>query len=207
MNALDANLIKLPDDSEFAIGHIPSGLRWDASLFERIWMLHPPDRHLIRIHGKLVETPRWQQAYGHDYRYTGNINRALTIPAPLVPLLKWAREALDNRLNGILVNWYEGPKDYIGPHHDSVHALVRGAPIVTVSFGKARTFRLSRGKGFDRQFQDFTADDGSVFIMPFDTNLDWKHEVRKSTRYRGQRISVTFRAFSSVAQRTDEIPQ
>lgn len=24
------------------------------------------------MHGRKVKTPRWQQAYGADYRYTGN---------------------------------------------------------------------------------------------------------------------------------------
>ncbi len=42
---------------------------------------------------------------------------------------------------------------------------------------------------------DFPAPDGTVFVMPYDTNLAWKHQVPKSAKSRGRRISVTLRAF------------
>ena len=76
--------------------------------------------------------------------------------------------------------------------------MVEGSPIVTVSFGETRTFRLTRGKGEDARALDVAATDGTVFVMPYDTNRVWKHAVPKSARYKGRRISVTFRAFESV---------
>ena len=39
------------------------------------------------MHGRAVKPPRWQQAYGADYRYTGNTNRALPVPDELAPLV------------------------------------------------------------------------------------------------------------------------
>ena len=70
---------------------------------------------------------------------------------------------------------------------------VEGAPIVTVSFGARRTFRLRpwRAKGL----KDFDADDASVFVLPYETNLAFTHEVPHSARVEGRRISVTLRAF------------
>ena len=38
---------------------------------------------------------------------------------------------------------------------------------------------------------------GTVFILPYATNLVWKHGVPKSARYTGRRISVTLRAFTA----------
>ena len=66
-------------------------------------------------------------------------------------------------------------------------------PIVTVSLGEERTFRLSHPK--TKEVRDFPARDGTVFVLPFDTNKVWKHEVPRFARWRGRRISITVRAF------------
>jgi len=56
----------LGNGCEFLTGQLPDALIWDAARFERIWDLHPAERHKIMIYGRWVETPRWQQAYGAD---------------------------------------------------------------------------------------------------------------------------------------------
>jgi alkylated DNA repair dioxygenase AlkB len=132
----------------FLTGVLPAGLIWDPSQFDEVWNLHPADKHLIQMHG-------------------------------------------------LLLNWYDGPGHYIGPHHDSTRDMVPGTPIITISFGETRVFRLTRGKGDKKEDRDFPAEHGAVFVMPFDTNLAWKHSVPKSARYRDRRISVTLRAFNS----------
>ena len=184
----------LDDDHHFFVGRLPEDLRPDAAGFEALWALHPDDYHVIQIHGRPVPTPRWQQAYGADYHYTGRTNAALPVPPVLEPLHTWACRAIDERLNGLLLNWYDGQLGhYIGPHHDSTTNMVAGAPIVTVSLGEERVFRLSHpGRKLTK---DFVARDGTVFVMPYDTNRAWKHAVPKLARYRGRRTSVTLRAF------------
>lgn len=178
----------------FYAGRLPEALAVDAARFEELWAMHPGEYHVIRMHGRPVKTPRWQQAYGRDYHYTGRVNAALPAPPLLEPLLAWGREAVDARLNGILLNWYDGALGhYIGPHHDSTRNLAIGAPIVTVSLGEERVFRLTLPK--TKQRRDFPAADGTVFVTPYDTNLAWKHEVPKSAGRRGRRVSVTLRAF------------
>lgn len=176
-------------------GSVPDDLCLDRDAFEKLWSLHPDEYHEIKIHGRLIKTPRWQQAYGTDYYYTGFINRALPIPEIIVPLHSWIKEHIDLRLNGLLVNWYDGELGhYIGPHRDSPHGLIKGSPIVTVSFGETRIFRLRPTKQREA-YLDFTAESGTVFIMPWETNQMWKHEVPHFRRYQGRRISVTFRVF------------
>jgi len=139
--------------------------------------------HEIKIGGRPQKTPRRQQAFGKDYQYTGRVNRALPVPPMLGPLLVWATATIDERLNGLLINWYDGELGhYIGKHRDSTKNLIKGAPIVTVSFGEERVFRL-------RQYG------GDVFIMPYETNLAWTHEVPHAKGSVGRRISVTLRAF------------
>ena len=81
----------------------------------------------------------------------------------------------------------------MGKHRDSIVGLVPGAPIATISFGETRVFRLRPYKG--KEWVDFEARNGSVFVMPFETNLAWTHEIPKRNRFRGRRICVTIRAF------------
>ncbi len=187
------------------VGELPETLRVDADGFERLWALHPELFHEIVVHGRKVRTPRWQQAFGADYHYTGSVNRGLPVPALLEPFHRWACEAIDERLNGLLLNWYDGALDhYIGKHRDSTKHLLPDAPIVTVSLGAARTFRLRPWKEEGRE--DFVASDGVVFLMPYETNLAYTHEVPPGSirpardGERGRRISITLRAFEPEAR-------
>ena len=178
----------------FYTGKLPDRLRFDVTRFDILWVMHPEEYHVILMPGGPTKTPRWQQAFGRDYHYTGRVNQARPVPPLLEPLLAWNREAIHERLNGLLLNWYDGDLGhYIGPHHDSTKDMVAEAPIVTVSLGEQRVFRLTQPKTKERR--DFPAPDGTVFVMPYDTNLAWKHEVPKSAKWRGRRISVTLRAF------------
>lgn len=194
---------ELGEGLTFLTGRLPDELIWDADRFGEAWAIHPADKHVIHMPGGPVQTPRWQQAYGADYHYTGRTNRALPVPDLLVPVRDWAGRQIDPRLNALLLNWYEGPGHYIGPHHDSTRDMVADTPIVTVSFGETRVFRLTRGAGSAKEARDFPAENGSVFVLPYATNLAWKHAVPKSARYRGRRISVTLRAFTSGAARDE----
>ena len=181
----------------FLIGTVPAHLVWDAARFDQAWALHPEERPAIHLHGRRVQVPRWQQAYGADYHFSGQTSRALPVPDLLAPLLDWARAAVHPDLNGLLLNWYDGPGHYIGEHHDSTRGMAAGAPIVTLSFGEARTFRLTRGRSPGRAVRDFVAENGAAFVLPRDTNEAWKHAVPKSARYTGRRISVTVRGFTA----------
>ncbi len=186
----------LSDGHIFWVGKLPSALRFTPSTFEDLWGLQPADSPIIQIHGRLVKIPRKQQAYGKDYHFSAQTSEALPIPACLAPLLGWARTTIDDRLNGLLLNWYDGRLGhYIGKHRDSRVNMIHGAPIVTISLGEERTFRLAPWRRLDQDPVDFLARDGTVFVMPYETNLAWTHAVPASRRLRGRRISVTLRAF------------
>lgn len=174
-------------------GRLPDDGIWPPPMFDQVWAMHPELRPTIFLHGRHVTIPRWQQAYGADYHFSGQTSRALPTPECLQPLLDWSRRAIHPALNSLLLNWYEGPKDYIGPHRDSTVHMVPGTPIVMVSFGETRTFRLLRGT----EKRDFAATDGTVFVLPQATNAIWKHAIPKSTRYRNRRISVTLRGLAT----------
>lgn len=178
-------------------GVIPETDWVTASFFAALWDLKPAERPWIMIHGRPVQIPRWQQAYEQDYRFSGRVSTAVPVPQLLLPLWNWIQQAVDPRLNGMLLSWYDSATgDYIGAHHDKTKDIVPGSPIVTVSFGASRIFRLTHGKTPDRQVRNFEATAGAVFVMPWDTNKEWKHEVPHRKCDTGRRVSVTFRAFS-----------
>ena len=185
----------LGDGCLLRVGRVPWELCWTPVETEAAWAAHPPERHRVKLLNTERACARWTQAYGADYPFAGAVSRARQVPAWLAPALAWARGEVDGRLNGALVNWYGG-RDYIGEHHDEERDLLEGSPIVTVSFGEERLFRLSRGKGAQRRVRDFPAPHGAVFVMPWATNLAWKHGVPRFARYAGRRISLTFRAFA-----------
>ena len=179
-------------------GALPSALRLGDAQFEALWARHPAVFHQVRLFGRTVNVPRWSETYGRDYRFSGTVQRA----APVPELLARCKAHVDARLNGLLVNWYDGTLGHkIGAHRDDEQELVAGAPIVTISFGERRTFRLRRWRGEnkdrdgDRQRHDIEVTDGSVLVLPYATNMAFTHEVPASKRQAGRRISVTVRAF------------
>ena len=175
-------------------GRLPDRVLPNAQQFDQLWALHPEDHNEIKIHGRTIKTPRWEQAYNKPYCYSGVTHSALPVPKQVRPIWNWVKETIDPRLNGILLTWYDGQLGhYIGKHRDSTQKMIWGAPIVTISLGQPRVFRLRpwQGKGF----QDFPTDHGVVFIRPYGTNLAWTHEVPASQKLQGRRIAIAFRAF------------
>ncbi|MCH2231170.1 MAG: alpha-ketoglutarate-dependent dioxygenase AlkB [Crocinitomicaceae bacterium] len=184
-------------DGEYFIEiyHQVSKLKIDTKEFNLLWNEHPEEFHEVRILGKLIKTPRWQQAYGKNYEYTGSRNNALPIDRIDNKYLEWSKINIDENLNGILINWYEGEQNhYIGKHRDSTKGLIKGTPIVTISHGEERVFRLRplRGKGY----KDFKVKNGDALVIPWNTNKIYTHEVPHFKKYKKRRISVTLRAYS-----------
>jgi len=191
---------ELDHNCNFWVGQLPPSLVPNALRFEAMWQMHPPDFHEVKIHGRVVKTPRWQQAYGVNYAYTGSVNNAVQVPSILAPYLIWARENVFDGLNSLLLNWYDGKLGhYIGRHRDSVQQMYPGAPIVTMSFGEDRTFRIRRWKvkATEEPPRDVIARDGTVFVMSWHSNRDFTHEILRSKRQTGRRISVSVRALEN----------
>jgi len=186
--------IALDEENHIFLGKIPLEDFYKEYSFQDIWALHPEEYHIVKILGKEIPTPRWQQAYGKNYSYTGSRNNALAIPQFLQGFLEWTNENINPKLNGLLLNWYEGmKKHYIGAHRDDTRDLIENTPIVTISLGQERIFRFRpyQKKGY----KDFLMQDASLIIIPWKTNLYWTHEVPHFAKYQGKRVSITLRAF------------
>lgn len=84
-------------------GHLPSYLLPTPQQFDDLWALHPDAYNTIKIHGRLVQTPRWEQTYNKFYGYSGMAHGALPTPDLLRPYWDWVTQALDNRLSSLLL--------------------------------------------------------------------------------------------------------
>lgn len=186
---------QLDDEHVVLEGRLPDSLLPAPNQFEHLWERHPTERPTIRMFGRDVQIPRWQKAFGADYEFSGQKSHADEIPDILEPYLRWARETIEQFLNGILMNFYE-EGHYIGPHQDDTRQLIQGTPIVTISLGEERIFRLTQKK--KKLKHDLVAGNGTVLVLPWATNKTWHHEVPHFKRYRERRISITLRAFQTA---------
>lgn len=69
---------------------LPSDLIASEEDFNILWALHPPAQHKVRLYGKMIDTPRFQQAYLRTYKFSGTESQALPLPDLFAPYLTWA---------------------------------------------------------------------------------------------------------------------
>lgn len=187
----------LPDGNLLQLGSLPDSFLPSQDQFETIWSIHPEEYSEITIVGKRVKVPRWDQAYEKDYPFANQVAEALPAPDILKPFLIWAQANVDARINGMFVNWHDGQlSHYHGKHRDSTQGLVKSTPIITVSLGEERIFRV-RPYPAGKPRHDFILNHGDFIVIPWQTNQHWTHEVPKFAKYKGRRISVTMRAFET----------
>ena len=103
---------------------------------------------------------------------------------------------LGTPLNYALVNLYRDGDDSLGAHSDDTRDLVRGSPIVGVSFGAPRDM-LFRAKAAPLTYA-LKLQPGSVFTMSSAFNRAYTHAIPKRAGVRGPRLSVTFRNMRTV---------
>lgn len=195
MNPEIFETVNLDSESSIYITYPIPIFNFSHEEFLSIWALHPERYHKLKMYGQEIDTPRWQQAFGKNYRYTGSQNNALPIPPILQLFLNWSKKNIDERLNGLLLNWYDGQKGhYIGAHKDDTRDLIPESPIVTISLGEERIFRMRPYQ--QSGFKNITVRNAEVIVIPWETNQSWTHEVPSFQKYKGKRVSITLRAYS-----------
>lgn len=203
------SFIPLTDDNLSWMVLIKKFLVPDKTHFEELWTQHPPNLGKAFLYGKEVMFHRYQQAYGADYAFSGQVATALPLTESGAPQVFHAKKALDHCLHqsgpglrhrnygACLVNWYDGGRHSIGAHSDDERGLVKGVPIFILSWGETRLFRqapksLSGGKKLDIEVCD-----GDLLIMGGTCQQTHKHSVPACVARKGGRISLTFRCFVS----------
>lgn len=190
---LEFSSIPLMDDYFIHMAKLPAELIPNEKKFNLFWELHPKDQHVVKMHGQDVKIPRYSQAFNRDYQFSGNTMSSMPVPKLIEPIFSYAKEKLEPRLNGILANWYH-EDFYIGKHRDESKHLIPGCSIYTISFGEERIFRLRPYKKGNEKF-DLMVSNGVILEIPYEVNKRFTHEVLRSKKRTGKRISITLRAF------------
>ena len=157
----------------------------------------PKFQHEIIIYGKKIKIPRFQQAYGKSYQYSGTTSEAI----PMTRLIKDIRNKISKDLypninfNNCLVNWYLDGDNYISFHSDDEKEIVKNTPIVGITFceGVARKLRI-KDKKSKKTIKDIITSNGSLYVMEGEFQNEFLHGIPKQKKS-GKRISLTFRSF------------
>lgn len=186
-----------------------------ADLFTRLRQSVPWRQEHITLYGRTHPVPRlsaWYGDRGTAYSYSGIHHEPLGWTGDLLAV-RAVVEGLLGRSHGergpsaaalagpnaVLVNLYRDGRDSNGWHADDEAELDPNAPIVSVSLGATRRFRLrpkrSRSGGNGVAAGDLAvnlADDTALIMYP-PTQLHWVHQVPKTSATVGERINMTFR--------------
>ncbi len=175
---------------------LPKEIKLTKQLFEQLWNLHPSERGQVKIFGKLMSTPRWQQSYGINYIFSGLEHQALPLLSPILLNLKaYAETQSKTEFHQCLVNWYENGVDNIGFHSDDETQLAHSSDIWSFSFGAERRFIVKSKKTTYKM--ELPLYNNSALVMGGDMQQYFKHSVPKQLKIKDRRINVTFRKFKA----------
>lgn len=170
--------------------------------YNELWDLHPLIKEKVFIHGKFIEMPRYTQSYGSSYTFSKVKHEAVSIPKLLEPFIKWANDIIgpmfnDCVFNTLFVNWYQNGLSYIGSHSDDEKTHNPNTPIISISLGETRKFRIKTKS--KQQVMDLDMNDQTYIIMCGNMQKEFMHEVPKITGKLGasigSRINITIRSF------------
>jgi alkylated DNA repair dioxygenase AlkB len=183
--------INLNETSWIIEGRIPNELQYVQNNFEELWNLHPKEYGKIKIYGNIINVPRWSQCYMRPYYYSGINHEAIPLPIEFQPYLEWANNLGYGEFNIALINFYGHGGHYIGRHSDNESEIVENSPIVSITLGATRTFRI-RDKTSLEIVKDINLTDGAYLIMGGEMQKHYLHEIPKVAKA-GRRINITFR--------------
>jgi len=197
----DYETIYLNEDKTSYVIYIKNFLRDIDYDYNALWNRHPENYKTLNIYGRNVLLPRYIINCLRDYYFSGKLFKADPLPIEFDHIVKKIQTLFVNKdnntlLNGCLINWYEC-FHYIGPHSDSENALISESPIVTLSLGETRIFRLVPKKnGLINYRKDIKVNNEDLLIMMGKSQLTHTHEIVKTKKKINSRISITMRCFT-----------
>jgi len=188
----------LPADSGSHASYIPGvieptvGDRMLAELLASpIW-----SRPVVTMFGRSAPLPR-RVAWVADrpYRY----GRISSEPLPWTPTLTELRTLADRlgdtSFDSVLLNRYDDGSHKVAWHADDEPIFDSDSPIVSISLGATRRFKLkNRASG---AIVEQRLDHGSALVMSGRCQVDFLHEVPREARVTEPRINLTFRRLAS----------
>lgn len=190
-------------NSLLILGKLPTEIRANAQQFQDLMNHAPTETTQVKLFNKMVDIPRKQRNYLHDYTFAGvNYQGSNDLPDCVKKMLDWANTLQCGTFNQVLINWYHDGMSYIGSHSDDETQLLPGSPILSISLGATRKFRIRKilpGKSANPIVKDIDLYNNEYLIMLSPMQQYFKHEIvkvaGKKAKMIGPRINITFRQF------------
>jgi alkylated DNA repair dioxygenase AlkB len=156
------------------------------------------------IYGKTFPVPRQVQFRSdvcEGYAYSGQIAKALPMTPELAQLVQVVNAEFGTEYNSVLINRYIDGNHSISPHSDDERGLDPKGGVVALSYGAERTFRI-RNKSANTIVKDIaTAHMHAICMRGAAFQANFTHEIPKSKRVTGERVSFSFRHHISNSAR------
>ena len=148
----------------------------------------------IKIFGKIHKIPRLQAWYsdpGINYSYSGKVLNQNIWNKELLEIKILIESVCNCTFNSVLANLYRNGSDSMGLHSDDEKELGLRPLIASLSLGEEREITFKHK--YDDVSLKIPQHHGQLLVMHGDTQTYWKHEIKKTKKFKKPRINLTFR--------------
>ena len=148
----------------------------------------------IKIFGKTHQIPRlqaWHADDGINYTYSGKKLQRHDWNNALLEIKKIIESITSFKFNSVLANLYRDGNDSMGLHSDDEKELGKNPVIASLSLGESRDIYFKHKKNKSSLVISQTS--GQLLVMRGRTQEYWKHEIKKTKKFKKPRINLTFR--------------
>ena len=148
----------------------------------------------IKIFGKTHQIPRLQAWYAEDgveYTYSGKKLQRHNWNKTLIDIKEEIESITSFKFNSVLANLYRNGDDSMGLHSDDEKELGINPVIASLSLGESRDIHFKH-KNIKTSL-DIPQTSGQLIVMYGQTQKYWKHEIKKTKKFKKPRINLTFR--------------
>jgi alkylated DNA repair dioxygenase AlkB len=148
----------------------------------------------IKIFGKTHQIPRlqaWHADDGINYKYSGKKLQRHDWNNTLLEIKKIIESITSFKFNSVLANLYRDGNDSMGLHSDDEKELGKNPVIASLSLGESRDIYFKHKKNKSSLVISQTS--GQLLVMRGRTQEYWKHEIKKTKKFKKPRINLTFR--------------
>ena len=148
----------------------------------------------IKIFGKTHQIPRLQAWYadnGVNYTYSGKKLHRHNWNNTLIEIKEKIESITSFKFNSVLANLYRDGNDSMGLHSDDEKELGKNPVIASLSLGESRDIYFKHKN--KKSHLVIPQINGQLMVMYGKTQEYWKHEIKKTKKFKKPRINLTFR--------------
>ena len=148
----------------------------------------------IKIFGKTHQIPRLQAWYadnGVNYTYSGKKLHRHNWNNTLIEIKEKIESITSFKFNSVLANLYRDGNDSMGLHSDNEKELGKNPIIASLSLGESRDIYFKHKN--KKSHLVIPQINGQLIVMYGKTQEYWKHEIKKTKKFKKPRINLTFR--------------